>query len=216
MSELEQIPDIETKFVTNVYNNIADHFDQTRQYRWKWIDEFVNSLTKTSTIYDIGCGTGRNMTGYTTDLHHTFIGVDSCPKFVTMCRDKGLTCIESSMTALPCEDSTADVILSIASFHHLSTEERRIASLMEMKRVLKDDGRILLSVWSKHQPKKSRRVFETYGDVMVEWNKQGTMFRRYYYIFQMEEIKKLFDTCGLGITSHTWDFGNEVFVLHKI
>ena len=217
MSFDETCPSVELEAVTGVYNVIAEHFDQTRQYRWPWIDRFVYAIPSAHPlIYDIGCGTGRNMTGYIDCESRTFIGVDTCSKFVEMCRTKELTCVEASMTALPFEDASADAILSIAAFHHLSTEERRVEALREMVRVLKNDGEILMSVWSKTQPKKTRRVFDEYGDVMVKWNKHGEVFERYYYIFQLDELKRLFDTVGLCILSHTWECGNEVFVLHKV
>lgn len=211
------LPLLEHTSVTSVYNIIAEHFETTRQYKWKWVEDFVYSIQNDcSTIYDIGCGTGRNMTGYNTTLRHTFIGVDNCSKFIEICTNKGLRCVNASMTSLPFEDCSADAILSIASFHHLSTVKRRIDTLKEMVRVLKNDGKILLSVWSKEQPKKTRRVFETYGDTLVKWNKQGEVFERYYYIFRIDEIKELFDNCGLRISSHTWECGNEVFILEKI
>ena len=220
--ETQCIPEVEEKHVTGVYNNIANHFEHTRQYRWNWIDEFVYSIPysddkdeRTSTIYDIGCGTGRNMTGYDSQITHRFIGVDSCPKFVELCKSKGLECVESSMTELPFEDETADAIVCIAAFHHLSTVERRIKALEEMARVMRYGSKLLLSVWSKTQPKKTKRVFEEYGDNMVLWNKYGEIFQRYYYIFQLDELCDLFDTSGFRIVTYKWECGNEVFVLEK-
>ena len=66
---------------------------------------------------------------------------------------------------------------------------------------------------SKIQPSKTRRVFEKYGDVMVPWNTKGKIYERYYYIYQLEEIKKMFEKAGLKIISHKWECGNEVYVL---
>ena len=36
----------ETKFVTNVYNTIAEHFNDKRQSRWYWIDDFIKNTNK--------------------------------------------------------------------------------------------------------------------------------------------------------------------------
>lgn len=57
----------------------------------------------------------------------------------------------------------------IASYHHLSTVDRRIKCLEEIHRILKNNGKCLLSVWSKNQPKKTKRVFNNYGDTLVKW-----------------------------------------------
>ena len=84
-----------------------------------------------------------------------------------------------------------------------------------MYRLLKPKGKILISVWSKNQPEKNKKVFETYGDNYVEWKKDNEVFKRYYYIFQIEEIKKLFEETGFKIENYIWDCGNEIFILTK-
>ena len=148
---VSKTPNIETTFVTNVYDTIAHHFSDTRSYMWSWITDFVKSTPIGSTIYDIGCGSGRNMNyeGY------NFIGVDSCSEFVDMCLENKQSVYKASMTELPFENETADALMCIAAFHHLSNEERRMKALQEMKRVVKKNGKILLSVWSKKPTKEN-------------------------------------------------------------
>jgi hypothetical protein len=68
-------------------------------------------------------------------------------------------------------------------------------------------------VWSKNQPKKTKRTFENYGNNIVNYNKDGEVYKRYYYIFQLEEIKNLFTQCNLKILSHEYNCGNEIFIL---
>ena len=58
------------------------------------------------------------------------------------------------------EENSFEFLLVIASFHHLDTEDKRKKALQEMNRILKPDGRILVSVWSKTQPKKTKRTFD--------------------------------------------------------
>ena len=113
-------------------------------------------------------------------------------------------------------DTIVDRILSIASFHHLKTVERRQKALGEMHRILKIGGKVLLSVWSIEQPKKTRRVFNKYGDTMVPWNQRGKIFIRYYYIFMIDELRNMILDAGFFIESHTWNCGNEVFELLKL
>jgi ubiquinone/menaquinone biosynthesis C-methylase UbiE len=118
------------------------------------------------------------------------------------------------MTELPFENNSFDVILSVASFHHLNNERNRNKALQEMKRVLQPGGAVLLYVWSKNQPAKTKRTFENYGDVLVPWkSNDGKIYNRYYYIFQIEEIKELIEKNGFIIQKHIWDYGNEIFVL---
>lgn len=204
--------DFETTNVREVYSKISEHFNHTRHYKWKWIEDFLDAIPENSLVCDVGCGNGRNMTRDTLK----FKGVDNCPEFVKICTDQGLDVIKSDMCKLPFEDNTFDALISIASFHHLCIPERRLDCLNEMKRIMKPGTRCMISVWSKNQPEKTKRTFDNYGHNFVEWkSKNGTIHNRYYYIFEIDEITALFTKAGFTIVSHKWDCGNEVFILKK-
>ena len=125
------------------------------------------------------------------NLH--FVGIDNCENFVKICHKKNLSVINANMTKIPLQNNSADAIICIAVLHHLASEKSRIDALLEMKRLIKKNGKILLSVWSINQPRKTRRSFNSFGNNIVLWNNnQGKIFERYYYIFKLEEIKQLF------------------------
>lgn len=209
--QAQVVAHLEDQYVKNVYNQIAHYFDNTRGYTWSWIREFVNSHVKPGdVVYDIGCGNGRNM-AFRKDV--TFIGLDNCQEFTDICYKKGLNAVIGDMCEMPFETNTANAVICIASFHHLINPQRRRQALYELKRVCKPRGKILLSVWSINQPKKTRRIFTKYGDTIVKWNQNGVIYDRYYYIFRIKEINDLFEECGLEVVSHTYDCGNEVFIL---
>ena len=204
---------LEQEKVHKVYSAIADHFSNTRFNQWQWITDFINETAKPNNlILDVGCGNGRNMQGY--DKNQVY-GIDTCPEFVEICNERGYQVLQANMCNIPFPDNNFNNLLCIASFHHLSTEEGRLEALREMHRVLKPGGTMLLSVWSIRQPAKSKQQFTKYGDTMVSWNKFGETYERYYYIFEDEELYRLFWKSGLGIVSHAWDYGNEVFILKK-
>ena len=129
-----------------------------------------------------------------------------------LCENKGLKAYYSEITDLKVRNNSADAIICIATFHHLSTYDNRIKALKELKRVVKPNGKIMLSVWAKEQPKKTRITFENYGDNIVYWKKK---YPRYYYIFELEEIKLLFNEVELNIDKEFYDCGNNVFILSK-
>jgi alkylated DNA repair protein alkB family protein 8 len=114
--------------VVSIYEKIGIYFSKTRPKPWTWIQEFLDSVPSNSDILDIGCGNGRNMS----DIRHNFTGVDNCNSFIDICKKKGLNAIKTDMTDIPFEDNTFDAIISIASFHHLATAERRIAALEKL------------------------------------------------------------------------------------
>lgn len=202
----------ETTYVKEVYEEIAPHFSNTRSYKWSWVIDFLDSLKTDSIVYDLGCGNGRNMDHGSLK----FIGIDNCESFVSICKNKNLSVINSNITKIPLNNNSADAIICIAVFHHLSSMENRIQSLLEMKRLVKPGGKILISTWSINQPQKTRRTFNNYGNNIVLWNSYGKVYERYYYIFKLDEIKELIKRVGLIIINYEYSCGNEVFSLMKI
>mgnify|MGYP001271905693 CR=1 FL=1 len=215
MTDVSTIKGLEETHVKQVYQEIASHFNVTRVYKWSWVTDFLDSLEANSIVYDLGCGNGRNMIVNDSQNKLKFIGVDNCEKFIDICKEKDLTVFNSSITEIPLDNESADAIICIAVFHHLYTEENRLKSLLEMKRLVKSSGKILLSVWSINQPAKTRRNFNNYGNNIVLWNNYGKVFERFYYIFKLEEIKKLINDTGLTIINYEYNSGNEIFTLTK-
>lgn len=197
--------------VSDVYSKISNHFSSTRYSKWEWITQFLDEFENNSKICDIGCGNGRNM------LYPNlcFRGIDICREFVDICKVQNLDVVYGDMCKLPYLDNIFDGFISIASFHHLSNNERRLKSLSEMYRIIKKNSKCLISVWSKNQPKKTKRIFEKYGDNYVPWNKDGKIYQRYYYIFEIPEIIELIENVGFKLIEHKWDCGNEIFIIQK-
>ena len=195
--------------VKNIYDIIAPEFDVTRTYNRPWVNNIMENLSENSLIYDIGCGNGRNMK-YD---KHRFIGVDNCIKFVEMCNNNNMKAIYSDITNIQLPSNSAEVVICIATFHHLSNNENRMKALLELKRLIKDNGEIILSVWSIHQPKKTRVTFDNYGDNIVYWKNKHP---RYYYIFKLDEIEHLIENAGLKIINHLYDCGNEIYYIKKL
>lgn len=200
--------------LSEIYDIIAKDFSQTRIFTWKWTDDFMKNIPKYSTILDIGCGNGRNlcytdmiMYGMDISLEQLKARRGEKPKYF---QGKNNNLIHSNMISIPFRNNIFDYILVIASFHHLNTLEERKYCLNEMNRVLKSGGKILLSVWSINQPKKTKRTFSNYGDTIVYWKN----IPRYYYIFELGEIKQLLQEY-FYIENHIWDCGNEIFTLIK-
>jgi ubiquinone/menaquinone biosynthesis C-methylase UbiE len=193
--------------VKEVYERIAEHFNEKRFSKWDWIEEFLDEFPANSLVYDIGCGSGRN-------IRPGMIGVDNCDNFLKISNSKGKDVIKGDMRYLPLDDNTGIGMICIAAFHHLSTREDRLKALLEFKRVLKIGAKIMISVWSINQGE-NRKLKFYYGDNIVPWNNNGTIYERYYYIFENEEIKKLFQEAGLRLIKHFWNHGNEIYILKK-
>ncbi len=200
-----------SELVKDVYEVIASQFDNKRYAQWDWIETFLDRFEPNSLVYDVGCGPGRN-------IRPGMIGVDNCENFIKICKNKNKDVILSDMTNLSLESNSGVGIICIAAFHHLNNPSDRLKALMEFKRVLKSGSRIMISVWSinqSHAGKGNRKLTFHYGDNLVPWNSNGVIYNRYYYIFEINEIKELFKKAELKLVDHFWNHGNEIYILES-
>ncbi len=184
--KLEEIMNFEKKHVHEPYERIAPHFNVTRTHTWPKISEFIQHLPAKTTIYDIGCGNGRNL-NLRDDC--SFIGCDTCQSLLKEASKKNPNCLYGDNLQLPFDDNCAPAVLSIAVIHHFSSSERRLLALKELFRILQAGGTILIYVWSYEQEK-----FQGFNqDALVNWNEQktGIIYQRYYYLFKKNELEKL-------------------------
>ena len=181
---------LEKEHVKDVYDEIADHFSDTRYCIWNFVKNFVEDKQELHGL-DIGCGNGKNM-GIVPEMKIT--GVDQCQKFVDICLNKGHSVMRADCCSLPFENNVFDYAISIATFHHMATEERRNLAMSEMIRVLKPGGEGLVSVWAVENQKgeKIKRNFVP-KDNFVKWLRRSDkrLFQRYYYIYT-EEMMRLY------------------------
>ena len=184
--------EIEQEYVLNVYNDIAEHFSDTRYCKWNFVTNFLDTQQPTDKGIEIGCGNGKNLC-IRNDLNIT--GIDTCQSFINICMEKKLRVFQQNACNLTFGDNTFDYAMSVAVFHHLSTDIRRYKALKEMIRILKPGGKGMISVWSLEQTNRNnnmkKRLFVP-GDNYVPWmrKKDKKIFKRYYYIFNETMFKK--------------------------
>ena len=203
--------------IKEIYNKIANDFDMRRVRIWPCVSDFLHTFNSNSIILDIGCGNGKNML-FKNDL--IFKGIDISNKLVDICKKKGLDVLEGSMTSLPYDSNSFDGIITIASYHHLSTDIERKEALDEMYKVLKPNGRALIVVWAMEQPDDSTFHF-TKADELVPWKtklgQKNQTYYRYYHIYSKGDLEnevRIFKP-EFHIEQVGWQKGNWYIVLKK-
>lgn len=102
-------------------------------------------------VLDVGCGTGvlTRMAAEAVGPTGKAIGIDPAPKMIGLAR-KNATFFSNSaefrlaaIEHLPFDDETFDAVLSSAMIHHLPPDLKH-AGLLEVKRVLKPGGRLVV------------------------------------------------------------------------
>lgn len=58
-NEIFQPSKLELENVHKVYNEIANHFSETRHSPWPQVDKFIQEFDDGSVLLDIGCGNGK-------------------------------------------------------------------------------------------------------------------------------------------------------------
>ena len=106
---------------------------------------FDKYVTKDALILEGGCGKGH-WVAYFSDLGHKIVGLDFAQRTLAELRTKrdGLLLPAGNVNELPFADETFDVYYSGGVVEHF--ESGCDAALSEAKRVLKPDGKLLLSV----------------------------------------------------------------------
>lgn len=99
----------------------------------------------------IGCGNGKYL-GVNANVH--VIGCDICPELISIAKERGHEVLISDCLSLPYRESVFDAVICIAVLHHLSSEERRIAGVREIVRILEPGGQALIYVWAMEQTRK--------------------------------------------------------------
>ena len=92
-------------------------------------------------VLDIGSGIGEFLENYTNS-----IGIDRNIDCVSFCKSKGLNCLHADLYNLPFDDNSFDGVLLNNILEHL---EKPGVAFLEIKRVLRNDGKLLIELPGK-------------------------------------------------------------------
>jgi len=192
-----------------LWNNIATDFSHTRNYVWEYIRNLTDYAKPGMKILDLGCGNGRLYEIFK-DKNIDYIGIDISEKLIRLAQTKypETQFLVGDGLDLPFKDNSFDVVYSIAVFHHIPSQALRIQFLKEAKRVLKKDGKIILTVWNLWQRKYFKLLVKSsllklvnkskldWRDLYIPWQNQ---YQRFHHAFTKRELKKLFIKAGFEI-----------------
>lgn len=196
------------ELVHRVYEVIASSYSYLRRRLWAPIGIVV----KDKGIYlDGGCGPGQYSIYIANRFNAEVVCLDIAYNMVDIAcrraRNKGVDllvhCIQGDLLKLPFRDNSFNGGFYIASLHHIPGFRNRLRCLIEFLRVVKRGSRILITVWSLIQPRfidyiikwsvwRLRGIKLDFGDNLVPWRHKGKVFWRYYHLFTLLELKRLF------------------------
>ena len=192
------------------YNLIANHFDLTRQKQWPELERLKNLFSKNQTILDFGCGNAR-FYSLIKNKNINYYGVDISENLINTAKKKvpqGKFLIINPDLKLSFQDNFFDTIVSIATLHHIPSNQLRKNLILEFKRVLKNNGTLIITVWdfyhgnnTRFLNSNSRDLILEKGDLYVPWkdNQGKILAQRYFHAFTKPELANLIKGAGLKI-----------------
>jgi ubiquinone/menaquinone biosynthesis C-methylase UbiE len=197
--------------VHHTYDRIAAHFAQTREYPWPEVEAFLDDRSATTAL-DVGCGNGRH-TELLAGHADRVVGVDASRSLLAEARERAAErefdadLVAGDAARLPLRDDTAGLAVYVATLHHLSDRDARVASLDELARVLRTGGAGVVSAWSTEH---DRFEDHTEGfDTTVDWTLPGgETIGRFYHIYDPEEFRADLDASALAVADAFVSSGN--------
>lgn len=173
--------DQEKKWDFDEYDWLENYDQRMRSLERLHYDETLSRMVQKSMaraadlVLDIGTGTG-NLAVKFLEKGCQVIGLDPSAKLLRMAEKKvekwgdlfDIRICENPFLEIPFFDNTFDVVASTYSIHHITDDAKGLA-VVEMKRVMKPDGRIVIGdVMFKDSADKARALSE-YPDMEDEY-----------------------------------------------
>ena len=178
-----------------VWNNIASEWYKFKEIPSQFSKEFLKKCT--GNVLDLGSGSGRHLTKIKDGKMYL---VDFSEEMIKLAKNKATKLkipaefFVADMTKLPFENNLFDYALCICALHCLEPKNHK-KTIKELYRVMKKSSKSLISVWNFN----SKRFNQKNGkEKLIGWRDKG---KRYYYLFEEEEIHDLFKKAGFKILS---------------
>jgi len=208
------------KDIKKNYDLIAHDFDRTRTDFWPELNFLKDFFNPGQNVLDFGCGNGRFF-GLIKEKDVNYYGVDISQNLLKIAQERhregNFYLIDESLK-LPFENNFFDIVVSLATFHHMPSDILRRLLLKEFYRVLKPNGILILAVWDFYHGKNRKYLFKSHlhwlkniflknpfemerKDIFLPWkDKTGTVLgKRYFHIFSQREIKNLLLNSGFKV-----------------
>lgn len=177
-----------------------DLFDKEDEYLHKHIN-------KNSTVLDIGCGDGRSILSIL-DITQNVTGIDNDPKAIEDARASlkdypTVVFAEADAKNIPFPDKSFDCAVLMMTLVNFADWKEK--ALIEMKRVIKDDGKIIISVYSDKALEERLNMYKVVGVPIKKVSDGYVTFDESVGAhtseqFSEEQLEKLVAKTGLTMT----------------
>lgn len=213
------------KGLIHFYDSVAESFSQTRMHWWYGFDFMKPYIRNMRSVLDFGCGNGRLIdflkssteSSLSDMLPEIYRGVDVSAGLIERARKRypeyNFQLINRE-TNLPFDQKSVDLACAIAVFHHF-TPEMATDALCELKRVLKENGRLIVTVWylwnQKYLPFLGQGVDSQSPakDGMVPFTSLQGQSMRYCYWWSLPDLELAIEAAGFSVIKSGYTYSKQ-------
>ncbi|MCX6764581.1 MAG: methyltransferase domain-containing protein [Candidatus Nealsonbacteria bacterium] len=199
------------------YDVISKEFSDSRAFLWEELIPLARYIEPGDKVLDLGCGNGR-LFGLLREKNINYAGVDSSEELIKIAKEKypeeasRFSIAEALNLSFP--DNSFDKIYCIAVLHHIPSDNFRLKFLEEAKRVLKNKGLLILTVWNLWSKKETfwfllkYTILRFFGkskldqkDILYLWkgSQEKKRAERYFHCFDKKELEGLAKKSGFHV-----------------
>lgn len=162
-------------------------------------------ITKNSVVLDVGCGLGKNIKEIA-NFAERVVGIDNDELFFketekNLLEFKNVEVFLEDARKMHFKNNTFDYTVCMGdTFGNFGLNKVKI--LKEMKRVTKNGGKIIVSVYSEEALPERLKVYKKIGLPITKINKDGTVIAKGGIIseqFSKEKLKDIFNKADLSV-----------------
>jgi len=176
----------------------------------KWFEEekeyLTKHITKNARVLEVGCGDGRSIKDIL-NITTNIVGIDHDEKAVTNAKRnfnsyKTIKILKAQAENMPFEDKQFDFVICMTTFANFADHKQKILS--EMRRVLRDDGFIIISVFSEDAFEERMKMYKKLNSPIKEIKGTTVIFNEKIgdnisEQFSREQLLKIFNKANLSI-----------------
>ena len=209
------------------YTNFGDHFSATRQRLQPGARKILDTIRADDSVLDLGCGNGIFLRELFGQGHRArLLGVDfSLPLLRDAESDPGVEFCEVDLAKLSGDATQSlitgrwSLITAFAVLHHIPSTEMRLDVLRTVRKLMKDNGKFILSNWQFLNSVKLRSRIQSWdrvgldesdldaGDYLLDWRSGGDGLR-YVHQFSIGELSGLADQAGMHVIDSFFSDGD--------
>ena len=157
----------------NLLINLPKSYKKWFEKEKKYLQKII---TKDASVLEVGCGNGRSIFDILPKTKNV-TGIDHDNKAVADAKNNfskysSIKIIKADAAQLPFDSEEFDFVICMITFANFA--DKKFKALEEMRRVLKDSGKIIISVFSENALEERMRVYKTSG-VKIKEVKNGTV-----------------------------------------